>query len=30
MSYIISCEHFLGRNDIIKFIFLFHDPIWVQ
>jgi hypothetical protein len=30
MSYIMSCEHFLGWNDIIKFILLFRDPIWVQ
>jgi hypothetical protein len=30
MSRIVSCDHSLGRNDILKFILLFHDPISVQ
>jgi hypothetical protein len=30
MSHIMSCDHSLGRNDMIKFILLFHDPILVQ
>jgi hypothetical protein len=24
---IMSCDHSLGRKDILKFILLFHDPI---
>jgi hypothetical protein len=27
MSRIMSCDHSLVRNDILKFILLFHDPI---
>jgi hypothetical protein len=27
MNCIMSYEHFLDGNDIIKFILLFHDPI---
>jgi hypothetical protein len=30
MSYIMSCEHILSWNDIIKFNLLFDYPIWVQ
>jgi hypothetical protein len=27
MSLIMSFDHSLGRNDILKFILLFYDPI---
>jgi hypothetical protein len=27
---IMSYDHSLGWNDMLKFILLFHDPIWVQ
>jgi hypothetical protein len=30
MGRIMSYDHSLGRNDMIKFILLFHDPISVQ
>jgi hypothetical protein len=30
MSRIISRDHSLDRKDILKFILLFHDPIWVR
>jgi hypothetical protein len=30
MDHIMSYDHSLGRKDIIKFILLFHDFIWVQ
>jgi hypothetical protein len=27
MSRIMSCDHYLDQNDILKVILLFHDPI---
>jgi hypothetical protein len=30
MSRIMSCDHSLYWKDMLKFIVLFHDPIWVQ
>jgi hypothetical protein len=27
MSHIMSCDHSLGRKDMLKFILLFYDPI---
>jgi hypothetical protein len=30
MSHIVSCDHSLDRNDILKFILLFYDHISVQ
>jgi hypothetical protein len=30
MNRIMSSDHSLNRNDILKYILLFHDPISVQ
>jgi hypothetical protein len=27
ISYIMSCDHSLDQNDVLKFILLFYDPI---
>jgi hypothetical protein len=29
MGHIVICDYSLGRKDILKFILLFHDSIWV-
>jgi hypothetical protein len=30
MSRIMSCDYSMSQKDILKFISLFHDPIWLQ